>query len=412
MLAKWSSGLVKLSEIISIELTILPNGTKRLNGVHLSKKKKVVVEIARFEELASAGDLKEMIDIKVPISILISGKGVIHKRVAGLITDDLEKHLQNILPTAKPEDFHFQIYPLNQSQLLVSIIRKTNLAEILDSFSEMGLSLVDVSLGGVVAESMLANHANWANTVKLNIANHAYEFTDDRIMSEYYYSSIDYKTAAHNVDGIELSEHVLIPYLSGLSFLSGVPKYGLHLPEVSGAYLRVVNGKLFSILGWGSILLLLLILTINLVLFFYYSDLNKSLQFDRANYLEIETNLDTLQSRLKKQENFIVNAGWSAPSKLSLFADQIALSCPPSISLTELAVNPLTDQKSRIKTNGYVFKNGVVYIAGFCSNPTILNDWIVKLKDHEWVMKCEIDNYAFDKKEKVGYFILNIEIEK
>jgi hypothetical protein len=137
--------------------------------------------------------------------------------------------------------------------------------------------------------------------------------------------------------------------------------------------------------------------------------------FSKKNTLSTQVNLvqsqlmqhDTLLKEVQQKKEFLLNAGLLDDSRLSFYADQIAIDLPTSITLTELNINPIT---KNVTPEGDILNatNKLIKMTGLCTQTTILNEWIKILEKKTWIKNTHLVNYSQLKSSDPGEFILEI----
>ena len=67
---------------------------------------------------------------------------------------NLETKIQNVLPNAKIDDFYYQLFPIQQGEVL-SIARKQTIDDIIQDLQAKGLDILSVTLGSFHVQYIL-----------------------------------------------------------------------------------------------------------------------------------------------------------------------------------------------------------------------------------------------------------------
>lgn len=391
--------VVKQNKAVGISVRIAQDGSTTYSYCLLEQEKGLVNIKSQGSNIPNLDKIKSIIPQDCPVVLQIDGKGFLHKHLEGSKIEN-NKIVSSIIPNAKDEDFYLQ-----NSQEYISIIRRNNLDEILNSIEkEIGIP-VAVSFGPFALSIVLP----LINSEIVNLDYYNLATKDNKIVS----FSINENTNSSiiNIGEQALQSNEILSYAVALQFLIGLDINCKNISKVeqqAGDW----NEKLFfKKAGWAIMLFFLALLLINFILYSFYDNKNKELQQQRygsGNQFSLQENL---QKQVTQKEEFLQKAGWLSPSKMSYFADRLASQIPSSIKLTELKINPVEEIiENEIKKQ--IFKNRTVIIKGTCSNPSALNSWIKIIDDYEWIESAKLNNYLYDNREHQANFILDIKIKE
>ena len=155
----------------------------------------------------------------------------------------------------------------------------------------------------------------------------------------------------------------------------------------------------------------LLLLLGNFLLFNNYRKEYASLEsLVNQNQGQLAT-ISSLQAELAVKRKFVAQMGLLDPSRASFYSDQIALSVPSAIQLTDLSVYPV-EQKLEKGKKSVEFLSNQIRIMGVAKRSNVVNNWIKELKQNAWVKDIQVVNYTQKNARVNGEFELMIELVK
>lgn len=359
------------TKVLGIEICFTPEGKR----VFISKleSKKGEINLIDNSEIAIAELEAYIKKEKTNFKILLTGKGLLVQERQAKFSDE----------------FISEINGSNQT-IIRSDVLAPSLLELTKSHLFAGLTL---------GNKVLSNFAS-----KLGI---------DHLSSYCYVSQLETKPnwelehKTIDVSGQDISSKYTGSYLVGLS---------VYLKEASTISTNNLAGSDFyfnhtikkSVLVGG--VLLLIVLLFNAFLWDDYSTKNKALSLKQkvsSNYTDTYTKLN---EELEKKAEYYTKLGYDNTQMLSFYADDLGVSVPKSIVLSELEVYPL-DKIVLKKEKKYDFDQKTIHLTGQSSEIIAFNNWIDELKEMEWVDDLKVENYQFDNNNQVSVFNLKINLK-
>ena len=341
--------------------------------------------------------------------LVLNGRGIIHRNYTTK-SESIPEIFKSLFPDSKADDFYVQITETTSGGVL-SLIRKDIVVGIVKDFDEKQVILLALSLGPFITPYFLKIAQLPVSELKFE---HYSIYCDaSGIITEY--KNVPEKYA----DGITLGEDVipaiyLNAYSAACSYLFH-KSLGIEYPGCTDTFFLDNEGtyKTSIYKKRGGLVLLVCVLLVLLVNFFIYSSLrekNINLENHLQGYQNKLKHLDSLESYIHIKKEFIEKAGWSEKIILSKYCDEIALTVPEEIRLTELTVHPLNISESR-KTKESIFDNRKIVIKGATKRIVVLNDWLKKIVEKVHIKELKMDEYHFDQASQEGFFILEGEID-
>jgi hypothetical protein len=117
--------------------------------------------------------------------------------------------------------------------------------------------------------------------------------------------------------------------------------------------------------------------------------------------------LTQLKENVKKNKVFVETAGWDRKTPVWFFADRLGASLTDGIYLTDLYVHPIDERKAKDEKKMF-FQNSAIAVKGICKNPMLLNAWLDRVKQLNWVKQINKQAYHYNDREKTGVFSFEI----
>lgn len=395
--------LIKGKSAIGVELLFNTKDSFTIIAQELEDKKGSIEITKRWVDI-SLEELAKINTKKLPTYFSIGGKGIIHKKVKFNDYTKEQELLSQVLPNAVLKDFYLQQTNLLNHECWVSIIRKDVLDSLLYQFKEQQLFSVQVYLGPFVLENIFPHIDNpvvKTTTYELLVEN-------NNIIQMDSLGSVS-EGEEYHIEGEIVNSHEVIAFSSGLSHFIPLRELNpINCNEITAIKDEFYNKNKYVVVGF-SILVFFFLLTIgNMMLNNSYQSINNTLQYQVSSNKKYIDELKILQNELAIKEEFVNNSGLTKASKVSFYADQIALSIPNSIQLNQLFINP--SEKRIKKSEDIQFNYNKMKLMGSVSSSIELNYWIKELKKYEWIADIVVISFIQENIKTAGEFEVEINI--
>ena len=400
--------IIKGNIVAGVQLDFISDDDVQIDCT-LLKENKSEVEIIKHESFNSVEKLIDFLGDSIPIFISIDGKGVLHRKVEKGESQEVDSSLllNQTFPSIRVDNFYIQESTIEHDSVFFSLVRKNKIDELLKQFNDKKHYLLGIMLGPFNIKSIqeLLNHSDsfvWTRGYKIGFNNN--EITD-LIKVDKIPGGIEYNVG---------SEHIPMDYL--LSFATGFLYFVKDInykTDLSGIVVKqkeeFLFKKLFKLFAWSMLILLFTILLGNYILFDHYNSKNNELNMNYSQNKNFIVKLDKLKEELKTKESFLKENSILKISRLSFYADRIALHIPNEIILSKLVIQPL-DKKIQ-EDEEISFEKSVIRINGTTDNSQNFNFWIKKLKKEQWIGEINIVHYSQYNKQEAGDFEIEIIIK-
>ncbi|MDP5201881.1 hypothetical protein [Flavobacterium sp. DG2-3] len=350
------------------------------------KKKANKISIVSKQTFETFDSLIKTADKKLPILLLIEGKGVLNKEINFENEADLNWQ-KNI-------DFNTIYYTdlKGKNSNFMSFCRKNIVEESISQFRKSGFEIIDVYIGsflGALLNSTLKREVLYSTDLKL-------EFENDILSS--FSKQNETPNAVNYQIGEETISNVFLPLYGSVIHFFVKPKEVSKTVNASLNNEELVYKKAFNFLGIGMLVAFLISLLISYFLIQYYgtknSELNLQTVYSNQSYQLI---LD-LEAQKEKKLNLLKESGVLSSKFFSFYSYEIMKTIPSAISLTELNIAPLKEEYKENKKA--LFESGSIIIKGETFQESSFNSWLENLKKMDWMQRFEIVSLKKDKKNK------------
>ncbi|MFI5219070.1 MAG: hypothetical protein ACHQNT_06240 [Bacteroidia bacterium] len=404
-----TDNFLRSKQVTGIECTILPGGDSIIRTVIL-KENKSRVEVVSSTEFIKPADLKNSIPGNLPVILILTGKGIIHKRLALHENESDKNLLQSVLPNAEVKDFYLEKHfsTSTGNNLYVSVARKSFADEVLNSFKNNGYHVIGCTLGPFCFQAVLPLISDSEN-FEIAIYNHHFIIQGKKI-ENYKSEDIPVSDAAVNIGGNSLQQPFAMAFAAAFQYLlSGEKSFSLQPGLITSEQHEFKQKRIFEKTGWAALIIFLGVLLINFFLFQHYSAKNAELN-SQSMLLQSELeNYKALEKDYKDKQDFFSRNGLLETSKTSYYADRIAQELLPAIRLTGINIFPAVKSTGG-EEDKLSFKPKVITVSGQCNVSSELNEWMKVLKKNKWIDKVSLLDYRQDNLKTPGQFTIELGI--
>lgn len=350
------------------------------------KKKANKISIVSKQTFETFDALIKTADKKLPILLVIEGKGVLNKE----INFDNEADLN----WQKNIDFNTIFYTdiKGANSNFISFCRKNIVEESIAQFQKSGFQVIDIYIGsflGALLNNALKRDVLYAADLKLEFEN---EIISSFSKQNETIASVNYQI------GEETISNVFLPLYGSVIHFFIKPKEVSKTINSSLSNEELIYKKAFNFLGVAMLAGFLLSLLISYFLIQYYgtknSELNLQTVYSNQSYQLI---LD-LEAQKEKKLNLLKESGVLSSKFFSFYSYEIMRTIPSAISLTELNIAPLKEEYKENKK--VLFDSGTIILKGETFQESSFNSWLENLKNMKWLQRFEIVSLKKDKKNK------------
>ncbi|WP_121810193.1 hypothetical protein [Mucilaginibacter kameinonensis] len=368
-----------------------------LEGKNLSLEKKITG--LEFQELG------KQISSAVPLSINISGRGVLYKQLdrAAEITS---ANFSVVLPNADMDDFYVQHFP-SGNYSFVAVIRKAEADKWLDLIREQGLFPLMLSLGPFPTDHILP---------QLNIYNEEIIFGGIKIerSENKHWEKLSFNDSfqaiyAIKVENEVLDQQLIVAYGTAfqLLFAGKLDQVKTNVPDLELAFSRLISHRKFKAKGMIVLAIFFVLLLAN---FMWLSSLNAEntrLAAEVSTSARTSTDLQALTDQIRQKESLLIALGWDSGINKSGLIDQAMALMPAELTLKQIDINPVNATAGH-GFGGLKFQDRKMLIRGESAQVIPVNEWVARLKSKKWVKGVELESYNFSNELNTGVFTITL----
>ncbi len=379
-----------LSKIIKLNNLNVVGVIKKDNGesyhVLTVKKKGNKIDLVAKRAFGTFDDLCDTIDSKLPVLLVLDGKGVLNK--------EIDYNNEADLNWQKNIDFN-TIYHTSlkgERSSFISFCRKNSVDETLGKFQKANFQIIDIYIGSFLS-ALLHSSIKKDTIVSGDLL---LGFENDKLVS-FTKQPEPIKKENYTIEKDHISSSVLPLYGVLIHFF-------LKPKEVSKTNNELLNGeeiiykKAFNFFGVAMLAGFLFCLLFSYIMIQYYGSENAELNLQNVYSNQSYQKILDLEKQKEEKLNIVKESGSFSGKYLSFYAYELTKSVPGSISLNELNVFPVNKQIKAEKKIDFEFNT--IRVKGETFNEESLNSWMEKVRELSWIKNFEIISLKKDKKNK------------
>ena len=399
---KWER-VLEGSRAAGVEIA-LKGSESKLSFVLLEKKRSKL-------EITASGTAAQVSEITMPagtpVCISISGKGLIHKRVAFPERQDETSLLQKVLPNANISDFYVQHTEPVNDHLFVSVVRKSVVDDLLKEFARHKLEVVKCTLGPFSISALLpAMKLSSMVAEELLLPGHTLTLVDGRI--DNYSTGSGIEAASLRIGDENIKGELALPFASAMTYFTS-NEISISIPQVDEQGAEFRQKKIFQKSGAAILVFFFALLLSNYFVFNHYWEKKQKFESQISVNQGALQKYNQLKAEFDEKQKFLAETGLLESSRSSYYADQVAIDLPAAIQLTELNIQPRI--KKAAEENAMLFQSKTIRVSGTCKRSNELNEWINTIKKKSWVSEVQLLNYKQEKNDPAGAFTLEMKVK-
>lgn len=377
------SKFIKLNDINVVG--VIKKNDYEIYNLLAVKKKANKISIVSKQTFESFETLTKNINKKIPVLIVIEGKGVLNKEI------DFENEADvNWQKNIDYNAIHYTDVKGLKSNF-ISFCRKNIVEETISRFQKNEFQILDIYIGSFLASllnNVLKKHVIFSNDLRL-------EFENDKLLNFTKHEErelILYKIGEDTISNIFLPLYgAIIHFFVKHTEVSKTINTNLNNEEI-------IYKKAFNVLGITILFSFFISLLLSYFIRQYYGTKNLELKQQTVYSDQSYQLILDLEAKKEKKLNILKESRVLSSKFLSYYGYQIIRTIPSNISLNELNIIPLKEEYRENKK--VFFNNKTIIIKGETDQETSFNNWLEELKKMNWLQHFEIISIKKDKKNK------------
>jgi hypothetical protein len=374
---------------------ILRNGEEDTYYVLRAKKTNTKLTVNTANAFPDLESLKKEIDNRIPLILVIDGKGILNKKID--VKNETDMSWTRNLDYST---IYHTTYSDNGLQF-ISFCRKNLIDETIKLFKAEGFQVIDFYIGavtGVLLNESLKQGLLFSNECKL-------EFESDQLVS---ITTLKEPVAKnYEIGGMSVSNYHLPLYGAGIHFYLRQKSIAKNTGNEIDLQ-EMVYKKAFNRLGAIMLVFFFLALFSSYALIQYFNAQNAKLNLENMYSNRSYEMIQKLEKQKQNKIDILSETGFSSSRFISYYAYELVETIPAGMNLSELDVFPV---KKEIKGNEKVaFTSRMIVIKGAVANESEFNNWLDTLRKMKWMKNFEIISFKKDRKD-ISQFEINIELK-
>ncbi|WP_426065118.1 hypothetical protein [Flavobacterium sp. DSP2-3-1] len=350
------------------------------------KKKGQKIDVVNMAFYDTVGELRKNIDIKLPIILVVDGKGVLNKEI----------NLNNEADVSWQKNIDYKsIYQTSlegSNSNFISFCRKNIVDDTIIKFQKKGFQVVDIYIGSFLSALLFTAIKN--ETI---ISNDLFlEFDNEKLVG-FKKQTESIKKEQYTI-GEEIISSSFLPLYGTLIHFFIQPKEVSKTKNETLNVEEIIYKKAFNIFGIAMLIGFLTTLLASYLLIQHYGSKNAELNLQNVYSNQSYQLILDLEKQKEKKQSILKESGFLSSKFLSYYGYEIIKVIPQDISLTALNITPLNKEiKANQKMN---FEAKTIIVKGETFKESSFNGWMEGLKKMNWLQHFEIISFKKDKKNK------------
>lgn len=365
---------------------VIKKGDYSIYNLLCIKKKSNKISIVSTQTFETFEELSKGTNRKIPILIVIEGKGVLNKEIDFENEADVNWQ-KNIDYTA--------IYFTDLKGLksnFISFCRKNIVEETILKFQKNGFHVMDIYIGSFLSallNNVLKKEMILSGDLRL-------DFENEKLLS---FSKQNEASKSENYKiGNDTVSNTFLPLYGAIVHFFVKPKEVTKTINSTLNSEELIYKKAFTFLGITMLIGFLTTLLISYLMIQYYGTKNAELNLQTVYSNQSYQLILDLEAQKEKKLIILKESGVLSSKFLTYYGYQIIKTIPANISLNELNIIPLKEEYKENKKA--FFDNNTIIIKGETFQESSFNFWLEGLKKMDWLQRFEIISLKKDKKEK------------
>ena len=317
------------------------------------------------------------------VFLIVNNEKVLSKK---LTDTSLERTsiVRNAFPSISMSDFYYEVL-VTETDSFVSIVRKEVVDKIISAYKEKGISVIDFSIGNLVIKNLkdlIGDKTLFSSNAKI--------YFDSKNIKEI--SKENTSKVSYSINDLEVSNTTILPLAGIISYYSKNASSTIS-EELKEDY---IQKRFFDVglkVGLGFLMMILLI---NFLFFSSYREQVGNLTGELQLSETYKNQLNSLQSEVTQKKQLVESVNSASNSKLSKHIDELGVSVPNTILLSQIQYQPKKGiQKADKKLQ---FESNKLMVKGTSKENEAFTKWISVLEKTTWIQNVSINAYGKGKK--------------
>lgn len=393
------------SEVCAVEISFSEEG-KVYHVSHLRNKDKKL-ELVGTSTSSELNLPKSIVKNKVPLIIIVNGKGVIQKKITFSENNKstLEEIVRENLPAIHAEEFFIDLYRQENGVGYLSLCRKDHIDALLFEFRKNNYEIAAVFLG---SPSVIGLQPLWGSFNSIATSLHQVELTNN------YLDTLSPKIASPEeliqIEDLSFHPRHTLGFATSLSYFMQHDIKESNALQIQELPQRHAEKNKFKFLMAAAVCIAFVVAIINVLFYTSFFDQNNKLETELSVYQGKYEQINKLLEDYQKNKSLIEGAGVLNGNKLSEYADRIGKTIPDEVTLGDLYFNPKNEDEDS-EDSLVTFKTKSLILKGNCSKSFIVNEWINVLKMQKFIKDVSLEKFVYNNQGMLPNFEIKLVTE-
>ncbi|MDN3580771.1 hypothetical protein [Mucilaginibacter flavus] len=394
------SPFYSISQAAGIAVDIRQDGSYLINCCQVITDRKQLTIEKKITDLDNADALGGQLNPKIPVTLNLSGKGVLIKQIGGV--NEVQQDPDKIFPDLNTADFYLQQF-LSGDQLFVSVIRKNVADHWIGILEQLGYSVLSLSLGPFPLSNVMDQLNIYEGDINLN----GFRIKRDEQMN---WTALEYSPQyispfALKMGSEPVGQQLILPYATAfqLVLFSNLSPVQAIVERLDLQYNKVIDIKKLKMTGALILGFFFIFLLLNVIVLSWLNAENSLLDSKVSVSANSNSDMEALTAQIKAKEMLLDDIGWDGAINKARFIDQLAALLPEEITLGDMAINPL-DNANNKDTRQLHFSDHRIRLSGSSQQVVAVNEWVARIKTLKWVKSAELESFDYDSDQQTGKF--------
>jgi len=395
--------------VYGLNAIINANNSVSYSLVKLTKDGK----LSKIEEYGTQIELikiKELVLPKIPIALVISGKGISTKKINYKLNDGYEEMLNKALPNAKLSDFIIERFSVDDENIIVTITRQDAFLNILETLNSAGItSFFSIHIGTLIINNSLPLLISQIENDVFNFLNYDYALKNNSIHA--INANIQLSNNKIKIAEDEIHDYSLLAFSACLEYYISNNSFKTNSDKINFIKSEFAQKETFVFRLWLLLGSSLFILLVNFFVFNFYWQKNLNMNSNIQVRESALNKLSELKLEYTNKMEFVNSNGLLENSKTSFYADRLAQGLTENINLTNIIIYPAKEKKDSYEEGIPEFDSKKINVKGSCEKSIELNFWMKKIQKYSWIKSVQLINYTQESASDKAKFFLEIVIK-
>jgi hypothetical protein len=371
---------------LGVELIALDSGQFSCRSIALSKKGNAVHIDGSKNLSGTLSTVLASLPKKLPIALTLSGQGIIHKNQAIGEKTVPGQLFSMAFPSIEPKEFYAQEF-ISDQNALVSIIRKSQVDDVLTKFNGAGLQVYMLSLGGIVTAQIWPQLNFYGKEISFD--GHFFNVDEAKAFVSYQYDASFKASFPIKIDQEPIAEHSIVAYATAFQLLLHdklSPILG-DVDSVNDLFTAFNAQQKIKDRAMIFTFALFFLLLVSFLTFVHYNQQNAALAGKLGSITATSDQLGTMKDNIAAHKTLLKALNWNGGYNYGFLVNEVGASLPKQLKLDAIFANEFKTEEEKNRNVP------ILRIVGTTSNLTAVNNWIFVLKQKSWVKSIKLEKY-------------------